>query len=660
MKERVNSMMKKDIRLFVCGDCGTLAYEGTDYEKCLDKAAINKESSDSLNEKEKIYHELVSQYWAWKNVNADYYGFNSELQRFDYSSDYSSLDEAVEHSDIILTEGIEYGSWQRIMEKKRFKGLIKKYVFDVEDVYTTILDLYPNYAEAVGSLKNGGIVYVDNNFIMKKDIFFEYCALLFTVLFEVEKKTDFSLLNEQELFSFSYMSELILSVYLLKLKSERTDIRILSLPLKRINQAENVVLLQPVYSENAVTITFSCNEKYMPILGVMLKSLLDCAGKEYNYDLIVMQRNPDNKSSYIETQRVLLEDMVKSYTNANIRFMDVSSLIDSESFYVHYNYTPETYFRLFLPQILRGYKKILYMDADVIVKHDIAELYNIDLEGAILGAVRDPIIIGTSKSARWSMQEYMLELGVSNIYDYFQAGILLIDIEEISKNDLPKRMIEYAMTHECELVDQDVLNLFCQGRVRFIDNRWNVDVNPVAMEVVPAAPADIWKLYQRNRREAYVYHFAGDVKPWWNPDMEKAEIFWEVARKTPWYEQLLGNMTKHMLSEREKRTESVWHFPFKSVRAGSSIAIYGAGNVGKAFKKTMELSGYANILLWVDKDFENLLELGVKSPESLRDKKEIDNIIIAINNKDIAQEISKSLEDMGVDAKKVVWEEYSK
>jgi lipopolysaccharide biosynthesis glycosyltransferase len=136
----------------------------------------------------------------------------------------------------------------------------------------------------------------------------------------------------------------------------------------------------------------------------------------------------------------------------------------------------------------------------------------------------------------------MEKLGIKNIYDYFQAGVLLIDLKKISENGLCDRMIEYAATHDCDLVDQDVLNLFCQGRVKFIDNKWNVDVNNIAVKVVPYAPAAMWKEYRENRERAYIYHFAGADKPWNDPALDKADIFWNAARKTPWYEIILEDL----------------------------------------------------------------------------------------------------------------------
>lgn len=626
----------------------------------LEEVDFLKDMGENINAKIYMYHELIVQYWAWKNEKADYYGFCKQEQRLNCSREYENLNEVINNNDIVLPDGMDYTSWIQMVEKERFRGLDKRYTVDVEDVYTKILAIDPTYDDIIAGFKKNGQVYINNSYIMKRELFFNYCEFMFRILFDMEKQIDFSRLNEQEMYILLYMSELILSVYVAKLVRDKSNLKIKHLPIKSYRKMEDLPIIQPIYPTNGIPIALSCNEKYMPILGVMLKSLLDNAGKEYNYDLIVMQCNSKGENAYLEVQKFLIKKMVKCYSNASIRFVDVSTIINVDSFFVHYNYTPETYFRLFLPQILNGYNKILYMDADVIVRRDVAELYNTDLEGSIIGAVRDPIINGTAKSDRWNMRQYMSELGIKNIYNYFQAGILIIDINEISKDDLPKKMIDYAMTHECEMVDQDVLNLFCQDKVKFIDNKWNVDMNPDGREVIPAAPVSIWQEYQENRKTAYIYHFAGPEKPWLNPSLDKADIFWEVARSTPWYEQLLYNMMKNISPAQNEKQGFVWHFPYEEIKTGSNIAIYGAGDVGKAFKKNMDETAYAKVLLWVDRDYENLKELGVKAPESLETNKEIDNIIIAINNMGIAKEVKEYLRYMGIESDKIIWKDYSK
>ena len=578
-KEGINPMIKKEIgkvKIFISyhKDSEILKSEiltpihvgAAKSAVCLDMQRDDEGENISL--KNDRYCELTAQYWAWKNVDADYYGFMHYRRHFAFReipnpvglggvTVLPRIDEAYKKNiglsdneiyacirdyDIVLPTPVDASSWGTLCNEVQFSCLDNLHAVDFDLTCQTVLELYPEYEEAIKEFRNGTTAYWYNMFVMRKEIFLDYSEWLFNILKHTEPKIDFTYFSEQEIRSLAFMAERLLSVYLIKLLKDKPDLKVKHLKVTLLKNSDRLPDVSPAFSENNVAIAVSCNEYYMPILGVMLHSLLENSTAEHNYDILVMRNIPEFDSATALRYTTMLKRMVNEYDNVNIRFIDISGLIGDKDFFVRGNFTPETYFRLFLPQILNNYEKILYMDADMIVCHDVAELFCQDLGGNLLGAVRDPIISGSNKSPMYNKHNYMENLGIRNIYDYFQAGVLLIDVQKISENGLCEKMIEYAATHDCDLVDQDVMNLFCQGRVKFIDNTWNVDVNTIAMKVVPYAPAMMWKEYKYNRERAYIYHFAGADKPWNDPGMDKADIFWDAARKTPFYEIILEDL----------------------------------------------------------------------------------------------------------------------
>lgn len=526
------------------------------------------DEGDNISAQNEKYCELTAQYWAWKNVDADYYGFMHYRRHFAFreisnpiglggvtilpriDEEYrkkigledNEIYACIKEYDVILPTPIDASVWGTLSNEVQFSSLNNLHAVDFNLTCQTILELYPDYAEAVSKFRNGRYAYWYNMFIMRKEIFFDYCKWLFDILEKTEPKVDFTYFSEQEMRTLAFMAERLLSIYMIKLLKDRPDLKIKHLKITLLENTDKKSNLYPAFDKNNVAIAVSCNEYYMPILGVMLSSLLENTSLENNYDILVLRNKPEFDSEGTIRSIKMLKKLVDRYTNASIRFVDISRLLGSKKFFVRGNFTPETYFRLFLPQILENYDKVLYLDADMVICHDVAELYKTDLEDSLLGAVRDPIISGSNKSPAYNKYDDMVKLGIKNIYDYFQAGVLLINLKKISEDNLCERMIEYASTHDCDLVDQDVLNLFCQGRVKFIDNKWNVDVNSIAMKVVPYAPAAMWKEYKKNRENAYIFHFAGADKPWNNPGLDKADIFWDAARKTSWYEIILEDL----------------------------------------------------------------------------------------------------------------------
>lgn len=568
-----------DIKIFVTYHKDTKALQATDILMpiqagraingiCLDMQGDDE--GDNISCKNDRYCELTAQYWAWKNIEADYYGFMQYKRYFvfqeipdvveaDGVTIMPSLDEEYKQKiglndseihkcingyDVILPMAVDVTSLGGISNEVQFSMSDYLHAKDFELMCKTVLELYPDYEKAVFEFRNGKYAYWHNMFIMKREIFHDYCSWLFHILKNLEEKMDFTYFTEREMQTLKFISQRLLSIYMIRLLEERPDLKIKHLKVAYVKDTDKQQEIRPAFEKNNIAVAVSCNEYYMPILGVMLSTMLACGSSQNNYDILVLYDKSGLKGEGVDRNAGLLEKLAGEYENASLRFVDISGLTGGRGFFVRGNFTPETYFRLFLPQILSHYEKVLYLDADMIVCHDVAELYKIDLEGMLLGAVRDPIMSGSGKVplSVYNHCDYMAELGVKNIYDYFQAGVLLIDLKKMSEDGLCDKMVEYAFTHDCKLVDQDVLNVFCQGRVKFIDNRWNVDVNAAALKIVPYAPAAMWKQYVENRKNAYIYHFAGGDKPWKNPSLDKAEIFWDAARKTSWYEIILKGL----------------------------------------------------------------------------------------------------------------------
>lgn len=530
------------------------------------------DEGNNISIKSDRYCELTAQYLAWKNMEADYYGFMHDCRHFAFREisnpvEYDGvcvfpeideryqqkiglsdkeISDGVNGYDVILPVPVDVTAFGAISNEVQFAMPDNLHASDFDLACRTVLELYPEYEKAVSEFRNSNYAYWYNMFIMKKEIFFDYCQWLFSVLEHIEEKIDFTYFTEREMQLFKYLSERLLSIYVVKLMGDKTDLKVKHMKVTFVEDIERQRDIQPAFAKNNIAVAVSCNEYYMPMLGIMLSSMLENGSLGNNYDILVLCNKRQFMGEEVDRNVKLLKKLVDSYANASLRFVDISGLIGNKEFFVRGNFTPETYFRLFLPQILINYEKVLYLDADMIICHDVAELYAEKLDGLLLGAVRDPIISGSDKTTVYNRRDYMDKLGIKNIHDYFQAGVLLMNLKLLAEDGLCDEMIAYAATHDCALVDQDVLNLFCQGKIKYIDNKWNVDVNTIAMRVVPYAPESVWKQYKENRENAYIYHFAGVDKPWKNPLLYKADIFWNAARKTPWYEVVLKELVNFM------------------------------------------------------------------------------------------------------------------
>ena len=163
--------------------------------------------------------------------------------------------------------------------------------------------------------------------------------------------------------------------------------------------------------------------------------------------------------------------------------------------------TLETYMRFWIADLLPWRKRALYLDADTIATAPIEPLWHTDLQGKVLGAVEIP---GSTRPATHGMPPGS---------PFFNAGVLLLDLEAWRERDYCRRCLDYLRANpDCALDgDQDVLNLVTMGDWLQLPFEWNV-INPFYrpghhLGLSKAAVASVCQ-------NARIVHFNGRNKPW--------------------------------------------------------------------------------------------------------------------------------------------------
>lgn len=103
----------------------------------------------------------------------------------------------------------------------------------------------------------------------------------------------------------------------------------------------------------------------------------------------------------------------------------------------------------------------------------------------------------------------------------------------------------------------------------------------------------------------------------------------------------------------EKKAHTL--FPFSEVGKGSSVVIYGAGDVGQAFYWQIISSGYCRLAGWLDKQWASSPKLFM--PFICEDDLshiQYDHLVIAITNDNVRAEITTKLQGIGVGPEKIV------
>ncbi len=276
-----------------------------------------------------------------------------------------------------------------------------------------------------------------------------------------------------------------------------------------------------------IPIFFAVDDDYIPFLAVALQSLIENASKKYNYSIKILYTNIKEENK---------QKIINKYEKGNVKieFVDLNYYIQKiqDKLYTRDYYTKTTYFRLFIPNLYPQYDKAIYLDSDIVVLGDISKLYNKKLRNNLIAAVADDSVQNNK-----IFQEYVEKVvGMADYKKYFNAGILLMNLDELRKFDFQGKFMHLLETIKFQVAqDQDYLNRLCKGRTRILNAAW--DTMPI--------PSDKVK-----EEDIKIIHYNLMFKPWHADDILYQDYFWKYAKKTDFINEI--NEIKNSYTEKDR------------------------------------------------------------------------------------------------------------
>ena len=265
-------------------------------------------------------------------------------------------------------------------------------------------------------------------------------------------------------------------------------------------------------------VTCSTDDNYVQHCMAMLCSLYE-NNKEHRFAVHLLVDNLSEKS------RVLISQLGERYQNKTIfHDIDAGLLENIQLNDIQFNgkkmYSIATYYRMFLPSLLPSeIDKILYLDCDIIVLQDVSELYQLNMEGYGVAAVKDA-------SPFDSYHRFKMELGLQ--HSAFCAGMMMINLDYWRENECQEKLIEYATRpwKRVLMQDQDALNYVFRDSWFQLPYKWGK--TPLA--VAPVDQSQRWFDIKEYVNEPCIYHYSAHVKPWldvWFPDRK---FYWKYVK----------------------------------------------------------------------------------------------------------------------------------
>jgi lipopolysaccharide biosynthesis glycosyltransferase len=237
-------------------------------------------------------------------------------------------------------------------------------------------------------------------------------------------------------------------------------------------------------------IVLACDHRYAMPLATTLRSVVEACPGLRPLDFHILA---DGLSHRIRSR--IIASLPPG--SASIRWVD-ADLASFREFSTLSYISKITFARLLIPSLFSDeVTRVLYLDSDLLVLEDLQPLWAADLGGKVLGAVLDGL--------DQQLKAGKVDLPVPNVRDYFNGGVLLIDLERWRSEKVTERALDYLMRNpNSPFADQDALNVACDGLWTPLDPRWNYLAYNEKLKI-----ADM-----HADQRPHIAHFATWKKPW--------------------------------------------------------------------------------------------------------------------------------------------------
>lgn len=202
-------------------------------------------------------------------------------------------------------------------------------------------------------------------------------------------------------------------------------------------------------------------------------------------------------------------------------------------FYIRDTHVSKTsLLKYYIAKALPQLDKVLYIDSDVLVLHDLNTVYQTDIEGKYLAVVKDP---------SWFFENmHVLELNLEERGFYFNSGVMLMNLKKFREDGLERQLEDYTNNNFRTYMDQDALNVVVGNDVvllPFEANAMNFFFEHNDLQTMGQFYGRNWQNYEEVFAPVTILHFASSKKPL-GPTAANNEFFRMLQRL--WYKYYTG------------------------------------------------------------------------------------------------------------------------
>lgn len=289
------------------------------------------------------------------------------------------------------------------------------------------------------------------------------------------------------------------------------------------NQSANTV--------NNIPIAMALDDNYLYPTIVVMTSIMENSNSKINHEFYIM--HPSEFKSENKTKLLSLE---KKYKNCKINLVNMKNKFKNVR---TGHVTTPAYYRLALTEVAPKCDKIIWLDGDTLVYHDLTEMMNIDMDGYYYKGFLDyPRLVETKK------------FGVRNDH-YICSGVMLINLKELRDDNIIQKFNEFIEKNGKSLPmhDQTVINVVCYEKNGLLPAKfgiWHRYLNRYSAKDWSKKIYISLEKYTPNElvdacNNPVVLHFPNNNKKLWNnqnSESKDVKDWWNYARKTGFFDEI--------------------------------------------------------------------------------------------------------------------------
>ncbi|MBW4472279.1 MAG: glycosyltransferase family 8 protein [Stenomitos rutilans HA7619-LM2] len=351
----------------------------------------------------------------------------------------------------------------------------------------------------------------------------------------------------------------LLQAELIKLEQSKTELKALPMHGKQLEKVErkiaivkakmsalytearslgleaSVEVLSPQGNEasrfdDSIALVCSADEPYAMPMTAMLCSVL--ANLKTNAPLLISVIDGGIRSA---TKQKVLRSLQAQKVPFRLNWLkpDLTLL---QGLPLSYRYTLAAYYRLLIPEALPTHlNKVIYLDCDMIVQGNLAELWQLELDDYYALAVQDDYQPLVSSRGGCGLRNYQA-LGLNPEQPYFNSGLLIINLKKWREEAIGRQVLEFSRQNWMYIqnADQDGLNAVFRGNWGRLDERWNQMPQIYTYASWQESPYDAIA-FQSLRETPHIVHYTNAPKPWQHQcDHPAKALFFAYLDQTAW------------------------------------------------------------------------------------------------------------------------------